>query len=163
MQSKSIGKYVAMLCFFAALLVLWPNVIHEPLHWLALKMQNLSGTIHFDWSVPAHPYIQKEGQVASIGGGLLYLLLPSLADVLVLVVVWRTRKWAGLLTHIVLPVYLMLVLIINVVKFKSLTSDFHFLVALPSAVWLTLVCSIMLFGSYVVMRSCQIICQSETS
>jgi hypothetical protein len=110
---------------------MWPNAIHEPLHLLALKMQGLSGTISYNWSFPAHPYITKIGQVQSIAGGMLYLLMPSLVSCGLIGILWMTRKKAGLLTHIVLPIYLAFDLIVNIVKNSNPQSDYYFLSALP--------------------------------
>jgi hypothetical protein len=130
-------KIIAVVLTLFGLLWLWPNLIHEPLHYVALQLQGADGHINFDWSFPPHPSITKVGQVAGIGGGLLYLLLPSVVSVLLLLVLWVSRSKAGLLTHVVLPAYLTFDLIINILKYEMVQSDFHFLTVLP--IWVRLV------------------------
>jgi len=131
---------------FVFLLWLWPNLVHEPLHFVALRVQGVDAQIVFDWSHwPAHPSTVKLGQVAGIPGGLLYLLLPSLFSLGLLCGLWVSRVRASFLTHIVVPVYLVVDLVVNVMGYRSPTDDFHFLVVFPSAVPL-LLSAVLLLG-----------------
>lgn len=127
---KQIGK---ILLSISLLLWLYPNFIHEPLHLLALKLQGISGTIMFNFSWPAHPYITRIGTIKTLAGGLLYMLLPSLISVLALITLSITKKIKPtLFLNFSLPIYLGFDLIVNVLKYKSPTSDFHFLILLPN-------------------------------
>jgi hypothetical protein len=121
-------KIVYIVLVFAALLWLWPNLVHEPLHLVALWVQGTTGQIHFDWSFPAHPYTERLGPVHGIVGGLFFLLLPSIFSFIVLFVL---AARAGALLGIGLPVYLGFDLITNIAKYQNPISDFHFLVAFP--------------------------------
>ena len=119
-----------LIATLALLLWLWPNLIHEPLHWTALQLQGSHGSIHFDWGWPAQPYIERTAAVSGVLGGLLFLLLPSIVSVAILLLIFRARSKATLL-HISLATYLSFDLIINVLKHRLPQSDFHFLIALP--------------------------------
>lgn len=124
------GWLIAWTLFvFAALFWLWPNLIHEPMHLTALKLQGSDGYIDFDWSFPAHPSTTRTTSVNGIIGGFLFLLAPSLLSLLILGVLWATRKGANYWTHFVLAAYLTFDLIINVVGYRSPSSDFRFLQA----------------------------------
>lgn len=147
MRYKNIAYMVLV---FAALLVLWPNIVHEPLHYAALKMQGLDGHIAFDWGFPAHPSTTKEGQIASIEGGLLFLLLPSIASLAILCVLFMTRP--NVWTHFVLGVYLVFDLIINVRGYAAPFSDFRFLQVLPPSSGVLIVCAGMA-GALLVWKS----------
>lgn len=127
-------KVVVLLVAIVALLVLWPNLVHEQLHLVALTVQGVKGQVHYDWSFPARPWISREGQLASLGGGLLFLLLPSVVSIVILVLLWLTRRSASLLTYIVLPAYLGFDLVLNILKFSNPISDFHFLVLVSAFV-----------------------------
>lgn len=142
--------------FLGLLLWVWPNLIHEPLHLLALKMQGASGTINFNWGFPAHPSITRIGVVSGLFGGLFYLLLPSFVSVLILFLCWLTRHRAGFLTHVVLPLYLTFDLLINILHFRSVTSDFHFLTALPFFVWFSLLVFVLSVGYFVVFAGLRV-------
>jgi 1,4-dihydroxy-2-naphthoate octaprenyltransferase len=66
----------------------WPNLIHEPVHWLALEMQGSSGIISFDFGhVLAHPSITRTAPVQGIVGGLFYSSRPLR---------WVSRGWGEL-------------------------------------------------------------------
>jgi hypothetical protein len=116
---------IGMLGVFLALLVLWPNLVHEPLHVLALRLQGISGHVNGDWHLPAHPSTTREGQIVSIWGGLLFLLLPSIVSVCVIIVLLLTQP--NVWTHGVLGTYLVFDIIINVLGYRSPASDFRFL------------------------------------
>ena len=130
----------------AMLLWLWPNVVHEPLHVLALRLQGSDGYIVHDWSFPPHPSTVRTAPVAGVLGGLFFLMLPSIVSMLLLIGVWLTRKSAALLSHVVLPVYLLFDLLVNIMKFGRPQSDFHFLVATPLVIWMPLAVAGFLFG-----------------
>lgn len=144
---------------FLSLLWFWPNLVHEPLHWLALRLQGVDGIITQEWSFPPHPSITRVGQVAGLGGGLLYLLLPSVANLGVLGLLWLTRKRTTVVTHIAPAIYVTFDLCVNIAKFNLPLSDFHFLIALPAMVWMVLfvvafgVGSTVLFGLLLWRRS----------
>jgi hypothetical protein len=136
MRRKRIGAIITgVLCFFL-MLWFWPNFVHEPLHWVALKMQGSGGTINFDlWHFPATPSITRSAPVAGIAGGLLFLMLPSVVSVLLVTMMWlwhdkHITSIHALLSHVVLPLYLVFDFGINVWKDELPQSDFHFLVAL---------------------------------
>ena len=142
--------------FLLALFYFWPNMIHEPLHLLALEAQGSSGTIAFDWSFPPHPSTSRLAPVAGIAGGLLFALLPSIVSIGILFVCWFTRKRAGLITHIMLPIYLAADLVINIGKFASAPySDFRFLTAVPfgSLIAIILCLSVMTFAVSIILNS----------
>lgn len=122
---------VVMVACVALLLWLWPNLVHEPLHLLALEVQGASGVITFDWSWPPAPYIDKVGDVAGVAGGLLYVLLPSVVSVVLLALLYVTRHKATVVTHLAPAVYLAFDLIMNIMKYRSPTSDFYFLTTIP--------------------------------
>jgi len=148
-------KMGVVIVALAALVWLWPNVIHEPMHYLALKVQGVDGHINVDWSFPPHPSITKQGKVAGVFGGLLYLLAPSLLSVVILAMLWVTRKYASLLTHVVLPAYLTFDLTLNIVKYARPESDFHFLSALPVAVGIILCMLSAIIGMAVIFVGLQ--------
>lgn len=128
-----LGKLLAVFVAVALLLWLWPNLVHEPLHALALQLQGTEYQIAFHWGWPAHPTITRLGEVEGVAGGMLFLLLPSLASVvLLLVLFWSARvQRVTLLTHVSMPAYLAFDLIVNMLKWRGNISDFHFLAALP--------------------------------
>lgn len=120
----------------AALLWIWPNLVHEPFHALALELQGIDYQIAFDWSSwPAQPTITRLGAVGGVFGGLFFLLLPSLMSVVLLfVLLWLAKiNKVSLMTHVALPAYLAFDLIVNVMKWHVPTSDFGFFVAVPYA------------------------------
>lgn len=109
----------------------WPNFIHEPLHVAAMKLQGGQANINFDLlSYPPHPSTTRTTEIGSIWGGLLFLLLPSLVSVFLLIVLVSARD-KTLLLNISLPIYLTTDLFINVLGYRSVTSDFRFLVLAP--------------------------------
>ena len=127
------GMLACLLC----LLWLYPNLVHEPLHIVALEMQGLSGSINFDWSFPAHPSTVAVVKPGSVAGGLLFQLLPSVVSVVLLLVIVLSRAYATVWTHFVLPAYLGFDLLVNVVSYSLPTSDFRFLQVVPWAqVWI---------------------------
>jgi len=143
-----------------ALFYFWPNIIHEPLHLLALEAQGSSGTVTFDWSFPPHPSTSRSAPVAGIAGGLLFALLPSIISVALLFVCWFTRRRAGLITHIMLPIYLAADLVINIGKYASAPySDFKLLTAVPlgSLIAIILCLAVMTFAVSIILNSITII------
>lgn len=138
-----------MLASVLALAAFWPNLVHEPLHLLALKVQGSDGFISFDWSLPAHPSTTRTLPVAGVAGGLLFFLLPSLSSLVILGWITITRKSPTVLTHFVLPAYLGADLIWNITK-PAAISDFRFVHALwPDAT--VLLAGIVLCATAVVL------------
>jgi hypothetical protein len=156
---KSIHVIVSVAVFFM-LLVVWPNLVHEQLHLLALKMQGLSGTISYDWHLPSHPTTTRIGQVRSVWGGMLFLLLPSVVSMAILFVCWLTRKSASIVFHVALPVYLIFDLVINVMKYNNPYSDFRFLSLVPWVAWL-LTIVLMAFATVIVLPAARSMMQGK--
>lgn len=115
------------------LIWLWPNLVHEPLHLAALKMQGSDGYMTFDWRFPSAPSTTRTMPVVGIPGGLLFALLPSIVSVFILFALWMSRKEAMFLSHVILPSYLAFDLIINMMRYSHVSSDFHFFSVLPAA------------------------------
>jgi len=135
----------------AALLYAWPNLVHEPLHWLGLKLFGGQGHIVFNWVTwPAQPYHVHEF-IPSITAGLVYRILPSAVSVGILSLLWITRKQAALLTHIVLPLYLAFDLVTNIMGQSAVGNDFHFLTVMnPLFTYVPLV-AILILGYKVIV------------
>lgn len=127
-------KFIIAFAVLLGLVWLWPNYVHEPMHLAALAVQGIDGQIHFDNSYPPHPFTERTGQIQSVAGGLLFLLAPSLLSILLLSIIWLTRRSATIISHIILPAYLGMDLLVNVMGFRSPTDDFHFLIAFPTIV-----------------------------
>jgi hypothetical protein len=140
--------WLIFILVFTLALWLWPNLVHEQLHRVALKLQGIDGKIHYDFSIPAHPSITKQGEIRGIVGGLLFVLLPSLVSVLALI---------GL--HLLLPrvdwgdweigahgliLYIVFDLIENILRFQGSISDFKFLIAIPGGKLIVLISTIAL-------------------
>ena len=121
-------KIIFSLVFFLSLFYIWPNYVHEPLHLLALTVQGSAGFITHG----NHPSTTRTAPIAGVAGGLLFALLPSLVSILLLFIIWFTRKHAGILFHIILPTYLVFDLVINIAKYNTQYSDFAFMVAIPA-------------------------------
>ena len=115
---------------FFAMLYIWPNVIHEPMHYAALKLQGSEGTINFDWMhYPAHPSTTRTAPVAGILGGLFFILAPSLLSLVILIAMTmrkRLQTWEG-----AIALYVAVDLILNIYTSKGAISDFKFLTVLP--------------------------------
>lgn len=131
MKYRHIAIYIVV---FALCLYLWPNLIHEQMHRVALRMQGLDGVIHYDWGLPSHPSITRTGTPNSIGGGLLFLLLPSILSLAIMAtlhILLPKVDWGDweIAAHAVLT-YVAFDLIINIMGYAGTISDFHFLVAL---------------------------------
>jgi len=147
---RTIQKRVLAIGAFILLLWLFPNLVHEPLHLVALKLQGLEGTINFDWSFPPAPSTTKgAGALSGVFGGMLYLMLPALISVVLLVIIGMTHKSASLLTHVVLPTYLTFDLIMNVLGFRLPTSDFRWLQALPYTWFVGIIVLVLFVGLFV--------------
>lgn len=146
---RRIAVIVAAIFVFS---ILWPNLVHEPAHLLALKLQGLDGRITFDWIPPIGPSITNPG-FQSMAGGLFFLMLPHLISLLVLAIIWRSRASAGLLTHLVPAFWITVDTANNIMGFRNPQDDFHFLVALPSFVWMFLFMMVCVTGIYVFMKS----------
>lgn len=156
MVKRTIGSYIVIgVVAFGLLLWLWPNLVHEPLHLVALTLQGSSGVITFHWGFPAHPETMRTAAVDGVIGGLFYLLLPSCFSVLLLAVLWLTRRRAAFLTHVVLPVYLSFDLIINILHNGSQASDFRFLQVLQPWIGIVAVMVVSVLGCAVLLAGLQ--------
>lgn len=152
-----IGKIMLGMFVLGMLIWLWPNIIHEPLHLVALKMQGADGVINFDWHFPSAPSTTRMTQVHGIAGGLLYMLLPSIVSVILLIGLWLTRKEAMLLTHVSLTAYLAFDMILNMMGYKNVISDFHFFTVLPAAIPIVLSGIVGLFAVWIIAHGAQAI------
>jgi hypothetical protein len=138
-------KLVAMMVLMLiALQWLWPNVVHEPLHIVALYAQGSTGTIDFDFSFPAHPTVTRTSDLNGVPGALLFYLLPSIVSILILFGLWIRRNKGSVWSHFVLPAYLGFDLIINLRGYQNLTSDFRVLTLVPSYVSLVIIAIVAL-------------------
>lgn len=140
-------KLWVTIAFFAALFWIWPNFIHEPSHLLALKLQGSDGYINFDYGFPSTPSVTRTAPVNGLIGGLFFILAPSILSVVLVALLWLTRRRAALLTHVALPTYLVADLFINVSRHTHATSDFHFLTVLHPAIGLAISAAVVVLGS----------------
>ena len=133
----------------AVLWVFWPNFVHEPLHLLALKVQWSDGIIRFG----LHPTIERTAPVVGVGGGLFYLLFPSIVSGILLGVfsVMHPRFW----THFVLGPYLAFDLLMNIFGFRSSTSDFHWLIIFGDGVVQLAGAAVIVVGLWIVWKATQ--------
>lgn len=151
------SKPIIAICVLAALFYVWPNIVHEPLHLAALRLLNIKGSITFDWThFPAHPSIARYEPLQTVSGGLLFLLLPSIFSAGVLLFLWLTRQHAGILTHIILPSYLVTDLIVNMITFKNPISDFRFFTLFPIGAFISAGCS-ALAGFLIIWKSLRVL------
>jgi hypothetical protein len=144
--------------FFFSLFFIWPNFVHEPMHWLALKSIGLDGRINLSWKFPATPSTTRttSGDLPNVVSGLWFLLAPSLLSVLILMICAVTIKFraVGILTHIALPSYLTFDLVANILGYKSSAiSDFAFLQSVPNIMVWILVIFISLGGFLIIWNS----------
>jgi hypothetical protein len=116
---------VVAVLVFAGLFWLWPSAVHEQVHLAVLVAEGGRGSVVYDWRFPPHPFIRYAG-VAGTAENLM-LLAPSLLSVVLLGVVWLTRRWATIVTHVAFPTYLCIDLVVNVAKFSGASSDFRML------------------------------------
>jgi hypothetical protein len=137
---------VLMIIFFGAIQWLWPNIIHEPLHYAAMRIQGVPGYMTLDWGFPPHPSTTHTAGFTSAFGAMIFLLLPSIISVVILGILWRKRKYANVWTHFVLASYLGFDLIINVLTYQSANSDFRMLQFIggePIALLLAVCCMVL--------------------
>lgn len=144
------------------LIWVWPNLVHEPAHLAALKMQGAEGVINFDWSFPSAPSTTRTTPVSGIVGGLFFVLLPSIVSVIILTMLFLTRKEAMYLTHVIVPAYLAFDLIINMTRFEHMTSDFHFFTVLPSFIPVVLAGVVGVFALWTIAHGVATIDDAET-
>ena len=134
-KSYRVRHITIFVLVFLLALWLWPNLVHEQLHLFALRLQGIGGVINYDWHYPAHPYITKIGDINSISGGLLFVLLPSIVSLILMAtfhILLPRVKWGDweIAAHAVV-VYLAFDLAINIMKFNGSISDFKFLTVVP--------------------------------
>ena len=149
-------KIAASVVFFLFLVWAWPNLVHEPAHWLALQVQGSHGDIYPDWREPfmtdRSPHVTRTAPVAGVVGGIFFMLAPHLVSLAILSVAWLTRRRASLFTHLVLPFYLVMDILVNLMSYKNAVSDFHFLVLVPGWASLVVMAVVTLGGCALVAR-----------
>lgn len=129
-------KIATATVILASLFILWPNFVHEPIHWLALKSTGGDGYINFKFNYPATPSTTRtSGDFSGIGQGLWFLLAPSLFSIIIYIWCYWTIERPGIITHIALPIYLGIDLISNIIGYKRPISDFRFFVIWPWAAY----------------------------
>jgi len=156
MNYKHIAIYSIV---FALCLALWPNLVHEQMHWLALRVQGLDGVISYQWGIPSHPSITKVGQITSVGGGLLFLLAPTILSLVVMALLhivlprvdWGDWEIAahGVLTYVAFDT------IINILGYTGTISDFHFLATLGMWGKLIVLLLVLSLGSWAILIAWQ--------
>lgn len=123
-------QFVKATIIILVLVFVYPNFVHEPLHYLALKILGGEGIIHFDFVIPSTPYLSYDLHT-SIFGWLFFLLLPSLFNVLSLIIIWFTKSKPNYSVHVIFSAYLCFDLIINLIHINTSKSDFRFLQLFP--------------------------------
>jgi len=127
---KKKTTWIFIAAVFFAMLYVWPNLIHEPAHYVALKLQGSDGVIHFDWThYPAQPSTTRTEPVAGIAGGLFFVLAPSLLSLAILTVVMMRKKIGKV--SVAIALYVAVDLILNIYTSNGAISDFKFLTVLP--------------------------------
>lgn len=107
--------------------VLFPNLVHEPLHYIAFASLGIPAEIVFDWSLPATPVVNFPiAQIDSVAALFFTFMLPSLVTFAFIVLLGsiRTRFPAFKIGAIA---YLAFDLITNIRGFQAPTSDFRLL------------------------------------
>lgn len=107
--------------------VLFPNVVHEPLHWVALSILDAGPQIVFDWSLPATPVVNFiTSKIVHVWQAVFAFLLPAIVTFLLLAFIGsiRTRFPA---IEIGATAYLAFDLVENIKGFRAPTSDFRLL------------------------------------
>lgn len=151
-KAKGIVQYGLVVGCLCVLLVVWPNVVHEPLHVVALWVQGVDGSVAFDWSFPASPTTTPSVPLGSVGGALLFQLFPSVVSVVLLGLLLVRVWWVNEFSHFVLPVYLGFDLVVNIRGFMNPVSDFRVLRVLPWWVQGVLVGGVVVLVLCVVVR-----------
>jgi hypothetical protein len=139
-----------MAAVFVLLLWLWPNCVHEPLHWAALKLTGGESTVNFNWVWPAHPSTTRLTAINSVWQGLFFMLLPSIVSVAILLALASTPP--NVWTHFVLGTYLTFDLLVNISGFQGPISDFHFIAVLPKYGMPLTAMAVLLVGGVVLAR-----------
>lgn len=108
-----------------ALMMLWPNFVHEPIHYVLAEVQGVDAQMIFEWKhLPPRPVINWQGEFSQVGL-LIFLLGPSIVLVALLLIASLSR--ATIETHISFPIYAAIELVSNIMKFNMPTSDFRML------------------------------------
>jgi len=144
-------KMIFSIVFFLSLFYIWPNYVHEPLHLAALTVQGIAGHITHG----LHPTTTREGSITLIGG-LFFMLFPSIVSIILLILISKTKANAGVLFHMMLPLYLVFDLIVNIKSFATAPySDFRFLIAIPfgSLAAIAVCIGLALWGIRIVLNS----------
>lgn len=156
-------RVVYVLAVLIALMLLWPNFVHEPLHALAAQSQGVVTKIVYDFKhVPARPVVQWTGQFSSNLGYQFFLLAPSIVAICILVFL-ITTKHAFVESHIALPIYLSIELSTNVLKYNSAISDFRILqsLAFGNILAIITVLLVLIMTGAVVSRALHIITKKK--
>jgi len=144
MDSKE--TWVWGVVFLTALLYLWPNLVHEPIHYMTLHAFGGEGFITFDWlHWPAEPFM-THSFIPGVVSGVLYRIMPSLLSVAILSILFLTRSKPALLTHIAFPLYLTFDLVVNIIGQTTKGNDFYFLTVLNPLFTLIPLCLILFLG-----------------
>lgn len=146
-------KVLQMIALLCVLQWMWPNIVHEPLHFAALKLQGSDGYMSLDFSFPAHPTTTRTQDLSGLTGALIFYLLPSLVSLLILATIWLTRNKGNEWTHFVLPAYLCFDLIINIRNYTNPISDFRMLLLMPNWVPLALILITMIGMAAIITRT----------
>jgi hypothetical protein len=109
-----------------ALQTLYPNLVHEPLHKLALALFSYESQIVFDWIPPATPYVNYILSEATLSQVVIVFMLPSVVNVLLIAFLGTIRTTFPVI-KIGAIAYLTFDLILNIRGFQSPTSDFRLL------------------------------------
>ncbi len=121
---KKFRNYFKVGLIFGLLLVLWPNLIHEPLHFIALQLQGGTGYVVLDFIPPIAPTTTTA--VANVTQ--FFLLFPSMISVALLISLLLYKR-KGDFTGIILPTYLTFDLVLNITNYAHEFNDFRYLVS----------------------------------
>jgi hypothetical protein len=125
-QTKMRVRIFAGLVLFFSLFWIYPNVIHEQTHLLALKLQGNDGTIAYDWTnYPSRPTITPTNELKTAPGAIFYYTAPSILAIGVVLLMWRFLKPS--LGSVILGSYLSFEVLLNVLRSGVPASDFFWL------------------------------------
>lgn len=151
-EVTALGFGIRVVITLLAMQVLYSNLVHEPLHLLALNIFGQQGTIVFDWILPATPVVNYVFAGVAVWQALIVFLLPSAINILLIALLGSIRTRFPTI-KIGAIAYLAFDIILNIRGFQSPTSDFRWLQAVNhSAIWqsfmIILVIALALVGIY---------------
>ena len=152
-STQSLGikiiKLITTVFVLMSLFYIWPNFVHEPLHYIAVNVVGADATINLDLKhFPAHPSTTWVGDINTLQWMFL-ALLPSVITALSLVLL-SMLKVKSLLLHGALGTYLTFDLVINLFRMHE-GSDFIMLANAP-IIRFVIIGVIMCVLAYNVMR-----------